>query len=152
MDKLDNINSNIGSAAARKRQQMLSDILAPSTEAFIRQFQLGDKKKVLDLGCGNGATTLMLCTMMGPKSQITGLGVNQLQLQLARKKADQEELHNIAFRHQNPLEWKEEQAYDLVYSRHFFDQFAAPLNLLQKAFDSLEWDFLHKVMGKNQFW
>ena len=138
MKKLEEKTSKIGSAAGRKRYQILSNILAPSTEAFIKQANLNTGVNGLDLGCGSGETTMLLKTMIGPEGKITGIDSRATRLRIAKEKAHQNEQSQVEFRYQNTLEWEEEQSYDLVYSRHFFHQLKDPLSMLQKVFNSLK--------------
>ena len=138
MDTFGERTSKMGSAAGRKRQQILANILAPSTWAFMERVKLYNKKKILDLGCGTGETTLLLRTIMGQESQITGLDSNESQLEIARGKIQKNELSGIKFHYQNNLEWNESHSYDLVFSRQFFEQLKAPSNMLQKVFNSLK--------------
>lgn len=129
--------SKTGKAAGRKRQQILSHILTPSTEAFIREANLRSGMNGLDLGCGTGETTLLLKTMV-VDGKITGLDSRETQLKIAKEKAHQNNVSPVIFRHQNILEWKENQIYDFIYSRLFFNQLRKPLNLLEQIYSSLK--------------
>ncbi len=138
MEKFEERTSNIGNAASRKRQQILSNILASSTEAFIKQVNLQSQLNALDLGCGTGETTFLLSDAINRAGKIIGLDSKETQLKIARENAHQNELSQVEFRYQNIHEWEEYQSYDLVYSRYFFHQLREPLSMLQKVFNSLK--------------
>ena len=76
----------------------------------------------LDLGCGTGETTSQLKALIGAEGKMTGIDSNSIDIKIAKEKAIQDNEDRIEYRYQNILEWKENQQYDFVYSRLFFNQ------------------------------
>src|SRR5262249_46490595 len=68
-----------GPAVARwiTRQEPMDAALAP--------VQPGDR--VLDIGCGSGATSIALARLVGPTGQVTGIDVSGSMIELARKRS-----------------------------------------------------------------
>jgi len=99
--------STIGSAAGRRREQILANILAPSTVAFARQVSLSNGMLGLVPGCESGETTLLLRSTIGPDGMITGLNANEVQLQTAMEEMHRTSAPNVAFSHRNISQWKQ---------------------------------------------
>ena len=57
-------------------------------------------KRILDFGCGDGASTIILSRMF-PRSEITGVELVPTALSVARKRAEYYNLQNVTF-HQSP--------------------------------------------------
>jgi SAM-dependent methyltransferase len=88
-----------------------------------------DVGRVLDIGCGTGATTVAIANRLGPHGECTGIDVSEAMLNLARQRAIAEGAPNARFlvgdaeRHRFPPN-----AFDAVVSRFgvmFFDDPAA---------------------------
>jgi len=59
-----------------------------------------EAKRILDFGCGDGASTIILARMF-PRSQITGVELVPSALSVANKRAEHYQLKNVSF-HQSP--------------------------------------------------
>ncbi len=136
--KLDKRNSKTNNAASRKRHQVLSEILAPSTMAFLQKVPFKKGMHGLDLGCGTGDNTMLLKTLIGSEGKMTGMDTSAFHIRIAKERAIQNEVDNIDYRHQNMLEWKEDEVYDFIYSGLLFNQLPVPLNILKQMYRSLK--------------
>ena len=137
MMKLNEGKLKITSAASRKRQQLLSEVLVPFTKIFFLKAPLKKGMHGLDLGCGTGLTTVILKSLIGSEGTITGMDSNAFHLSIAREKAIQQELPNITYRLQNILEWSDNQTYDFIYSGLFFNRISEPAAIFKQIHNSL---------------
>ena len=129
---------HLGSAAARKRQQVLAQALADSTMAFLKKIQFRNGMQGLDLGCKTGEVTRILNSLIG-NGNMTGIDMSATNIQIAREIARQNlNKSNIEYRHENIPEWSEKQCYNFVYSRLLFNQLREPLPMLRQIINSLK--------------
>lgn len=124
-----------GSAAGRKRQLILSNLLTLSTKAFFQKIAFKENMNGLDLGCGTGRTTLLLKALMGKSGKMTGIDMDAVNINLAKEIAGQHpKLSDVAFRRENILEWNDNQSYDFIYSRMFLNQLNDPRAILRRMY------------------
>jgi len=64
----------------------------------IERLALVPGARVLDVGCGTGASAIPAAERVGPTGHVTGIDVAERQLEVARRKAEARGLSNIAFR------------------------------------------------------
>ncbi len=84
--------------------------------------------RVLDIGCGGGATTLAAGRAVGPRGTATGVDISEPLLALARRRAEAAEAANVAFLHADAaLHRFEPGSADLVLSRFGLMFFADPV-------------------------
>jgi ubiquinone/menaquinone biosynthesis C-methylase UbiE len=108
--------------------------LAPVTDELLARASACSGEKVLDIGCGSGATTVPLAEAVGPNGLVTGIDISETMLAAARERCRglaQVSLENTdAQMHPFP-----EGSYDLLASRFgvmfFGDPYAAFENLLR---------------------
>ncbi len=79
-------NSKVGEEWANQADRM-DRILAPLTEAALRTLALEPGERVLDIGCGAGATTLAMAQTIGAAGAIVGVDLSRPLLDVARKRA-----------------------------------------------------------------
>lgn len=81
----------------------ITQYVLPPNETWVRQGLIdaikGTPRRILDLGCGTGSTTLMLKQAF-PQAQVTGLDLSPYMLVMAEHKATTADL-NIQWRHGN---------------------------------------------------
>jgi len=137
MEEMNVTTTMIGNAARRKRQQIMSKNLSPSTEAFVGDASLRRGMNGLDLGCGTGETTLLLKSMVG-NGRITGIDSRSTQISIAKDKAQRNNVNRIEFQCINILEWRPRVSYDFVYSGFHFCLLKKPLLLLKQVYSTLK--------------
>jgi SAM-dependent methyltransferase len=78
-----------GPAVARwvTKQEQMDAALAPVGDAAIALAVVQPGERVLDIGCGSGATSMALARLVGPTGQVTGLDVSGPLIDLARKRS-----------------------------------------------------------------
>jgi SAM-dependent methyltransferase len=69
------------------KQEQMDAALAPAAEAAITLAGVRPGERVLDIGCGSGATSIALARLVGPTGQVTGLDVSGPMIELARKRS-----------------------------------------------------------------
>jgi SAM-dependent methyltransferase len=78
-------------ADADRRDQ----VLTPVGDTLLNRADIGLTERVLDIGCGCGATTLAAAIAAGPDGSVSGLDLSAPMLAVARERADAAGLTNI---------------------------------------------------------
>jgi SAM-dependent methyltransferase len=138
-DKPD-LSPDWGSAAGNawvQVQDLTDSVYEPVERLLTEEVAGGSGKRVLDVGCGTGVTTVAIASRLGPDAECTGIDVSQPMVEAARQRADSSGL-DVRFEladaqtHDFP-----EGAFDLVASRwgvmFFSDPVAAFANLRRAA-------------------
>ena len=69
------------------KQEQMDAALAPVGDAAIALAAVRPGERVLDVGCGSGATSMALARLVGPRGHVTGLDVSGPMIELARKRS-----------------------------------------------------------------
>jgi len=117
----------------------ITQYVLPPHETWVRQGLIdaikGTPRRILDLGCGTGSTTLMLQQAF-PQAQVVGLDLSPYMLVMADYKATTAGL-NIQWRHGNAAETGfPDASFDLVTASLLFHEIppAATQSILREAF------------------
>ena len=106
------------------RSQATLDIsLAPITESLLPWASPLPGERVLDIGCGCGATTLMLAGAVAPSGSVVGVDISRPMLDVARRSADTAGI-SIEFAEADAAVYAFEPEVNLIFSRFgvmFFD-------------------------------
>jgi SAM-dependent methyltransferase len=68
-------------------QALLDRLFEPFAERLVEEAQAVSARRVLDIGCGTGATTLSLARALGPDGECTGIDISAPMISLARQRA-----------------------------------------------------------------
>ena len=68
-------------------QEQMDAALAPVADAAIKLASVRPGEKVLDIGCGSGATAIALAGVVGDGGHVTGIDVSKPMIDLARRRA-----------------------------------------------------------------
>ena len=68
----------------RERQVLLSGVLDRGTQELVKQIGLAPGSRCLDVGCGVGGATRVLCEAAGPDGECVGLDLDPELLEIAR--------------------------------------------------------------------
>jgi ubiquinone/menaquinone biosynthesis C-methylase UbiE len=109
----------------------------PDTLALLRRAGIQPGMRSLDVGCGGGAVTFEIATLVGPAGTVVGLDMDGVKLELARKAAAERHLPNVEFRQSNVNDWNELAGYDLVYSRALLQHLRRPVEVLRRMWASV---------------
>ena len=85
--KMQHNHPDSNNAAGRQRRKILTQILAPSTDAFLQKNNFKNGMKGLDLGCGTGEVTIQLAALVGPEGKMTGMDIDATNIKIAQEKA-----------------------------------------------------------------
>jgi SAM-dependent methyltransferase len=69
------------------RQEHMDATLVPVAEAAIKLAAIKPGERVLDIGCGTGATSIALARLVGPKGHVTGIDVSSAMIAHARTRS-----------------------------------------------------------------
>jgi SAM-dependent methyltransferase len=108
--------------------------LGPLGEALINRAVIRRGERVIDVGCGTGATTLELADQVGPEGAVLAVDLSAPMLALARRRSADRGQRNVRFLRADAQSHRFEQAaHDLLISRFgvmfFNDPVAAFANL-----------------------
>jgi SAM-dependent methyltransferase len=102
-------------------------VMAPIADALLDAARLRPGLRVLDVGCGCGATTLAAAKSVAPAGEAYGIDLSAPMLDVARRRAETAGLTNIAFRQADAQAFGlPTGAYDLATSRFGTMFFADP--------------------------
>ena len=117
-------------------QQLLDGMFEPFERLLVREALALDAQRVLDVGCGAGATTLALARALGAGSECTGVDISDALIAAARARAAREAPGARFLRADAQTAELTAAHFDLVVSRFgvmFFDDFVAAFANLRRA-------------------
>jgi SAM-dependent methyltransferase len=71
-------------------QSLLDQVLKPFEDVLVAAVSSESGSRVLDVGCGTGATTLALARISGPTGRCTGIDISEPMIAAARARAERE--------------------------------------------------------------
>jgi SAM-dependent methyltransferase len=109
-------------------QDRLDHQLEPLGRRGMRELQLAQGQRVLDIGCGSGQTTLALAEAVGAKGAVLGVDISQPMLEVARRRAGANGVTNARFEQADAqTEPFEAGGFDVAFSRFGVMFFADPV-------------------------
>ena len=109
----------------------------PDTAALFSRAGIRPGMKCADLGCGGGQVTFELARLVAPGGSVTGVDMDEVKLDLARKAAARRDVSNVEFLAGNVSNWDEPDSYDVVYSRFLLQHLSEPVNLLRRMWSAV---------------
>ena len=120
-----------GGLEGRERLRVLSRVMGPTTNALLDRIGIAPDARCLDLGCGGGDVTALLAARV-PDGVVTGVDVDETQLDLARAEAAEAGLGNVEFLVGDATgELSGEERFDLVYARFLLSHLPDPGSALE---------------------
>ena len=86
-----------GGGPGRERLRVLARVVAPSTLDLFSRIGVSTGWRCLDVGCGGGDAALELARLVDP-AIVTGLDVDESQLDIARQEAEEAGIENVDYR------------------------------------------------------
>ncbi|PZX25361.1 conserved hypothetical protein; putative methyltransferase [Cupriavidus phytorum] len=118
-----------------EHQGLLDDMFRPMEEQLVQAASHAAARRILDVGCGTGSTTLALARRIGAQGHCTGIDISAPMLAAARSRAQRKGI-NASFVHADAQEHAFAPAsFDLIVSRLGVMFFSDPV----RAFANLRW-------------
>ena len=73
-------------------QPLLDQVLHPFEDLLVDAIQARRPRRVLDIGCGTGATTLAVARLLGTDGHCTGIDISEPMLAVARARAERDHI------------------------------------------------------------
>ncbi|MET3663904.1 methyltransferase domain-containing protein [Caulobacter sp. 1776] len=116
-----------------EHQALLDRIMAPIAEAVVDAAGPVNGERVLDVGCGSGATTFAAAWRTGPEGHAVGVDISGALVELARRRAGEDGIEGVEFLLADAQVHAFETPFDAIVSRFgvmfFPDPVAAFANL-----------------------
>jgi SAM-dependent methyltransferase len=127
-------------------QRLLDQLFAPFEALLASDGVLGTATRVLDVGCGTGATTLAIARRLGAQGASVGVDLSEPMIAVARKRAEQEQANVRFFAADAQTHVFEQADFDLIVSRFgvmfFEDPVQAFANLRHAAREDARLSFI----------
>jgi ubiquinone/menaquinone biosynthesis C-methylase UbiE len=130
-DQIEYWNTEAGRAWTA-RQESWDTAMKPFSDASLIRAQVAAGERVIDIGCGCGATSLQLADLVGPKGKVLGVDVSKPMLNRAKQRGAGNPALSFAEADATTYAF-ERGAADLLFSRHGVMFFAEP----ERAFANL---------------
>ncbi len=121
-----------GGKQGYERLVLLARDRRPDTAALFARAGVSPGVRCIDLGCGGGEVTLEIARLVAPGGHVTGVDMDEIKLDLARRAAAARGLGNVEFRLLNVRDWDEPKGYDMVYCRFVLQHLSQPVDLLSR--------------------
>ena len=117
-------------------QQVLDGLYKPFEDQLVDAVRAGSARRVLDVGCGTGATTLAIARSLGGNGHCVGVDISGPMLALARARAERERVPATFIRADAETHAFEPGGCDMIVSRFgvmFFADFVRAFSNLRRA-------------------
>jgi SAM-dependent methyltransferase len=121
-----------GGKGGYERLLLLARDRWPDTASLFERAGLSPGTRCIDLGCGGGEVTLEIARLVAPGGSVTGVDMDEIKLDLARREAAGRGLGNVEFRRLDIRDWDEPGGYDAVYCRFLLQHLSQPVDLLRR--------------------
>ena len=82
--------NGVAGSAWVEAQDLLDEVFRPLEDLLVAAVAAGSEGRVLDVGCGTGATTVAAARRLGAKGQSVGIDISEPMLAAARARAERE--------------------------------------------------------------
>ena len=138
--------NGIAGCAWVEAQELLDQMFKPLEDLLVEAVCAGPVRRVLDVGCGTGSTTLAVARLLGANGRCIGIDLSDPMIAAARARAERESTPASFILADAQIHAFEPASFDLIISRFgvmFFDDFVrAFANLRRAARDGAEMRFI----------
>ena len=117
-------------------QEVLDQMFKPIEDLLVEAVLAGSGRRVLDVGCGAGSTTLAVARMLGAKGRCMGIDISEPLITAAQARAEREGTPASFIRANAQNHTFEPASFDMIISRFgvmFFDDFVQAFANLRRA-------------------
>lgn len=128
--------NGLGGNAWVDAQALLDHMFKPLEDLLVKEVISRSALRVLDVGCGTGATTLALARLLGAHGRCLGIDISEPMLALARTRAERAGLPASFIRADAQTYTFEPAAFEMIVSRFgvmFFDDAVRAFENLRRA-------------------
>ena len=112
---------------AEARLQLVDEVHGPDTERFLLQAGLKTGMQVAELGCGAGLVSVRIARRLQTAGQLTAIDINADQVEVARKRIENEQLKNVRFQVSSATQTTlESNQFDMVTCRFLLMHLSQP--------------------------
>jgi SAM-dependent methyltransferase len=107
-----------------EEQELLDAMFQPMEDLLVEAVSAGAGRRVLDVGCGTGSTTLAVARRLGAQGRCTGIDISEPMLAAARARSEREGIPADFIRADAQTHAFEPASFDMIISRFgvmFFD-------------------------------
>src|SRR5262249_17796824 len=115
------------------RLRLQDEIIRPSTQRMLVEAGLREGMRVLDIGCGTGAVSLLAAELAGPGGQVVAIDRSQIAIDAAVNRARIENVSNIHFQVSALDGFNDSEGFDLVVGRYVLIHQSDAAGFLKKA-------------------
>ena len=108
-------------------QESLDRMFQPFEDLLVEPIPMGSGRRVLDVGCGTGATTLAAAGRLGPSGLAVGVDISEPMIALARRRAARDGSPAVFVRADAEAHGFEPARFDTILSRFGVMFFADPV-------------------------
>jgi ubiquinone/menaquinone biosynthesis C-methylase UbiE len=137
-DQVEYWNSEAGRAWTA-RQHSWDTAMKPFSDAALVRAAVQPGERVIDIGCGCGATALQLAELVGPEGKVLGIDVSKPMLERAKQRGAGNPVLSFAEADATTYPFEAEAA-DLLFSRHGVMFFADPVRAFANLRSALKGD------------
>jgi ubiquinone/menaquinone biosynthesis C-methylase UbiE len=145
-DQQDKLWNGLAGQAWVETQELLDRMFQPLEDLLVDAVLVESKRRVLDVGCGTGSTTLAVARTIGAKGRCVGIDISDPMLAAAQARADRERTPASFIRADVQIHDFEPGSFDMIISRFgvmfFEDSVRAFANLRRAARDGAELRFI----------
>ena len=113
-------------------------MIAPIGDALLARAAFTAGERVLDLGCGGGATSLAIAALAGPNGSVTGIDISPDLIGKARERARAAGAPNVTFECVDAANFRPEEPFDRMVSRFGSMFFPHPVEAFTNLHDCLK--------------
>jgi 2-polyprenyl-3-methyl-5-hydroxy-6-metoxy-1,4-benzoquinol methylase len=92
-------------------------VLAGSTERFLRDAGIVAGLRVLDIGCGVGDVAMLAAQLVGPAGRVVAIDHDRASVEIARRRASAAGLDNVALEHADIAALTDAEPFDAIVGR-----------------------------------
>jgi 2-polyprenyl-3-methyl-5-hydroxy-6-metoxy-1,4-benzoquinol methylase len=110
-----------------------ASLLRPITRQLLADAGIEKGMRVLDVGCGTGATSLLAADLVGEDGEVTGIDRVGIAIEVAQGMANESGYRNIDFQTCDLEAFTDEKKFDMVIGRYVLIHQPEPVGFLRKA-------------------